>query len=143
MDNLSVYLASQPSRPQSPTQRYTPLTLKGRYAGTITDQDWIAARTRGGDAGLGAWPTRVWERLLLWLHWSDRRTAKIACRDIYQAETDREKLAKFMDLRDMVVPADRARFTCEFRGTQVKLAIVDSPLTVELEWAATICLPCR
>ncbi|AKK24736.1 hypothetical protein [Pandoraea oxalativorans] len=143
MDNLSVYLAGQPSRPHSPTQRHLPLTLKDRHAGTIGDQEWIAARTRGGDAALGAWPTRVWERLLQWLNWSDRRSAKLACRDIYQAESDREKLAKFMDLRDLVVPADRARFTCEFRGTQVRLAIVDSPLTVELEWAATICLPGR
>lgn len=141
MDKLSVYLASQPS--QSPTQRYSPLTLKDRYAGTITDQEWIAARTLGGDAALGTWPTRVWEHLLQWLKWSDRRTAKLACRDIYQAETDREKLVKFMDLRDMVVPADRARFTCVFSGTQVKLAIVDSPLAIELEWAATICLPSR
>lgn len=136
---------NHPAHPASPIsishpQHYAPITLKGRYESRLNAQQMNVARTRQGSAALGPWHQRVWERLLQWLNWSNHRTAKMACRDMYHAGTDQEKLDRFMDLRDLVVEAERARFKCEFRGATVKLRVAATPLEIELGWAAAISL---
>lgn len=130
--------------PKKPPLRHdTPLALKGRYAGELSAQAIRAAQNRRGAAALGRWHQRVWERFLQWLDWSSQRRAKLACRDIYHAGTDQEKFDKFMDLRDLVVDAERARFKCEFSGATVTLRVAASPLEIRLGWAAIVSLPAR
>lgn len=138
MENHSGHPAAH--RPLPIPLHYTPITLKGRYKGKLSAQEITVAQRRRGDAALGPWHQRVWERFLQWRDWSHRRSAKMACRDMYHARTDQEKLHKFMALRDLVVDADRARFKCEFRGALVKLRVAASPLEIELGWAEIVCL---